>query len=268
MWYKNPMTNDEADKCLMNCIDPPALTELDLAIYLDGEADAAVIHHIAACPACRANATTLAAAQLTLFDQLYRSNCPTPEDLRDYQIGLLSRADRSNVALHLARCPHCTRELFLLTDFLNQSVPVASTPNLFDQIKFLVATLMSAPSSSAPALAGQRGDESGLLLYQADDIQIGVEVVTDPESGQQQLHGVVTSAALDDLLVHLWRNGVLIATAPVDPLLGDFHFTNLPTISATTPATTPATGDQQEAYELIISAQQVKLHVPRLPFGH
>ncbi len=243
----------------MNCIDPPALTELDLAIYLDGEADATIAHHVAACPACRATAVTLATQQLTLFDQLYRSSCPTPEELRDYQRGLLERADRSNLALHLARCPHCTRELFILQAFMAQASPVAQAApatNLLEQIKFLVATLTGAPNT--PALAGQRGDDPTLLLYQAEEIQIGLEVVADPASGQKQLHGVVTSAALDDLLVHLWRNGVLIATAPVDPLLGDFHFTNLP-VAATAEA-------QEDTYELIISAQQLKLHVPQLPF--
>ena len=102
----------------MNCTAPPALAAVDLAIYLDGEADAAVVQHIATCPACRANATTLAEQQLTLFDQLYRSNCPTPEELRDDQVGLLDRADRSNLALHLARCPHCTRERFMLQAFM------------------------------------------------------------------------------------------------------------------------------------------------------
>jgi hypothetical protein len=48
----------------------------------------------------------------------------------------------------------------------------------------------------------------------------------------------------------------LIASAPVDPLLGDFHLTNL-----ALPAD-PATAAQTE---LLISAQQVKVRVPALP---
>jgi len=255
----------------MNCIDPPALTELDLALYLDGEADAVVAHHMATCPACRANATTLATAQRKLFGQLYRSSCPTPEELRDYQVGFLNRADRSNLALHVARCPHCTRELFLLQAFLNQPAlatppvtPLSATLNLLDQVKFFVATLVGTPGSPTPALAGQRGTSQRssdpiTLLYEAEDIQIGLEVVADPASGQQQLHGVVTSPLLENLLVHLWHNGQLIATASVDPLLGDFHFVNLP-ITATAPA-------PSDTYELIISAPQTKLHVPRLPLS-
>ncbi len=248
----------------MNCIDPPALTELDLAVYLDGEADPAVALHIATCPACRANATFLAQKQLTLFDWLYRSNCPMPEELRDYQRGLLGRADRSNLALHLARCPHCTRELFMLQAFMAQSPLMAqpSAPNLVEQIKFLVAKLVNAPNPLMPTLAGQRGAEPSLLLYEADDIQVGLEMIDDPESGQKQLHGIVTSALLDDLFVHLWHNGRLIATAPVDPLLGDFHFVNLPVADRSAAATA-----ETAVYELIVSAQQVKLHVPHLPLA-
>ncbi len=256
--------NDKLGKRLMNCTAPPALTELDLSVYLDGEADAAVAQHIATCPACRANATTLAEQQLTLFDQLYRSNCPTPEELRDDQVGLLDRADRSNLALHLARCPHCTRELFMLQEFMAEAAPAlqpAPVSHLLDQIKFLVATLVGAPNSSVSALAGQRGAEPTLLVYAADEIQIGLEVADDPESGQKQLHGVVTSAMLDDLFVHLWRNGVLIATAPVDPLLGDFHFVNLPVANRFGLSTSERGVDE---YELIISTQQIKLRVPQL----
>ena len=50
----------------------------------------------------------------------------------------------------------------------------------------------------------------------------------------------------DDLLVHLWHNGRLIATVPVDPLLGDFHFVNLP-FAARAGASTSETANETEA---------------------
>ncbi|MEZ4615038.1 MAG: hypothetical protein R2867_05920 [Caldilineaceae bacterium] len=245
----------------MNCIDPPALTELELAMYLDDESDAAVAAHVAACPACHASAVDLAQRQGVLTNLLYRSNCPTPEELRDYQFGLLNRADGSNLALHLARCPHCTRELFVLQEFMADQT--ATAVQLPAPLEFLVATLTNVASTFASGLvpAGQRGAEPTVLLYQAGDLQIGLEVSVDRENGQRQLHGLITDLssadALAGLMVHLWRNGHLIATATVDPLLGDFHFANLPLTSQS--------ADQLDAYELIVSAQQTKLRVPQLP---
>ncbi|MCB0063393.1 MAG: hypothetical protein KDE19_14830 [Caldilineaceae bacterium] len=243
----------------MTCITPPALTDLDLAMYLEGDADATVAHHIATCPACRDKATAFAQQQAALQAQLYRSTCPTPDELRDYQMNLLNRADAGNVALHLARCPHCTRELFVLKEYLGD-IP-ATVPHFVDQLKLLVARLLSAPAPSTSALlpTGQRGGESNLLLYQAGEFQIGLEVMDDRTSGHKQLHGVITGGDGENLLVHLWRNNVLIATAVVDPLLGDFHFTQLP-LSA-------ATGEEPALYELIVSAQETKVRVPALHLG-
>ena len=66
------------------------------------------------------------------------------------------------------------------------SVQLAPVSHLLDQIKFLVAKLTVSQPVCMPTLAGQRGAEPSLLLYQADDIQIGLEVVDDPESRQKQ----------------------------------------------------------------------------------
>lgn len=239
----------------MNCIDPPALSALDLAIYLDGEADAATVHHIAACPSCRAKAVAQAQQQNQLADLLYRSHCPTPEELRDYAMGLLNRTDHSNVALHLARCPYCTRELFVLNDFLAAE---AVTPHPLAQLVFHVATLLNGAvtNGATPLLAGQRGAEPALRLYQAGAYQIGLELVEDITTGQKHLQGIITGGELDNLLVHLWHNDQLVATVPVDPLLGDFQILNVPTLANDS--------DLESSFELIVSAPQVKVRIPAL----
>ena len=232
----------------MNCTAPPALTEIELAMYLAGDAEPAVNQHLVACPACRTQATVLAQQEQGLINQLYRSNCPTPAELRDYHLHLSTRADSSNVGLHLARCPHCTRELFDLATFLTPTT-VSAPATLADQVRLLVAALVDL-GGGLPALLGARGDEPTLQLYQVGDVQIGLEIVADPSSGRQQLNGMITGDDLTNLLVHLWRGDQLLTTAAVDPLLGDFHFTNLP-------ADQPAV-----EYELIISAQQTKIRLP------
>lgn len=227
----------------LTCTVPPPLTDVELAMYLDGEAELGVEQHVAQCAACRDAATGLARQQAELAARLYRSACPTPDELRDYQMGLLTRTDASNIGLHLARCPHCTHELFVLDEFLGDPLP---TPTLREQIRRLVASL--APGLSTGALAGQRGAHEPLLVYTAEGLQIGIEIEENLETGMRSIKGLITSGDLDNLLVHLWRDGQLVATALVDSLLGDFQFTNVE----------PAT------YELIISAQQTKFRIPQV----
>jgi len=248
----------------MNCIDPPALTTIDLASYLDGEADVAIVHHIAACPACRATAIAQAQQQNQLSALFYRSTCPTPEEIRDYRLGLLNRADESNVALHVAHCPHCTRELLVLHEFLAaQTLP---TVNPLQQFILHIAKLLpaTAPNVANPLLAGQRGNDSTLHFYQADEFQIGFNVIKDPGTGQRALHGMIAGGDLDNLLVHLWCNGQLLATVAVDPLLGDFQIPELSKLLDKSEDSKIERTEENRVFAVIVSAPQVKVYIPAL----
>lgn len=254
----------------MNCTDPPALTDLELAMYVDGEATAATIAHLAHCPSCRERAAALAQQQVDQQTLLFRSTCPTPAELRDYQLGLLARADQSTIALHLARCPHCTHELFVLETFLLPQTEPDTAP-WYTPITLLVAELIQQVQAlgTGAQLAGQRGATAPLQLFQSGEVQVGITIEEEPTSGTYTINGLIANgqALLTDnmmdnemdsgaqsqqLLAHLWRDNMLIATTMVDSLLGDFRFANI----------SPAAPDV--AYEVIISAEQTKLRLPNL----
>ncbi len=107
----------------MTCVSPPQPAEGDLLAYLDGEADDQVIAHLERCPHCRERARCLAHLQDRLMAQLYRFDCPSPEALGEYYLGVLSGDEAATVAWHLAECPRCAGEMAQLEGYLADLAP-------------------------------------------------------------------------------------------------------------------------------------------------
>ena len=101
----------------------------------------------------------------------YRLSCPEPETLSDYHLRRLSPGERLVVARHLRDCPHCARELEMYAS------PDEEPEGALDQLRGLISrVLWATPSTSgwlAPAL---RGDPYAQRLYQAEGVQIALEV--------------------------------------------------------------------------------------------
>lgn len=235
----------------MTCISPPALSNEQIAMFLDGEANTQVAAHLEHCPYCHERADDMARAHDELRTYLYRITCPSPETLRDYHFDFLSPIQISDVTQHLARCPHCTRELAILNDYLGEIVPSALT-RAVEKVKVLVAQLIGGglPPLS-PAFSGVRGAGEEPYMYQADDVQISLEVQADNErAGRKVVTGLIFGVVSDRLQVHLWQSDQLLATAPVDDV-GSFVFSHL----------IPG------HYELILSGQQMKILIPELQVG-
>lgn len=235
----------------MACVSPPELDDKALLAYIDGEADPEVVAHLERCPHCRDRAQHLARLQDRLTGQLYRSTCPSPAELGEYHLGLLPSDQAADVASHLAECPHCTREIAQLKDYLSELKPDLEF-SLLERIRVLVARLLRARrengSSKEPAYAGLRGKAEGPYLYQADDIQIAVEIQDDIERpGRKVLLGLVTDTDLQELEAHLWQADRWVETAPVDEL-GTFVIPNI------------APGN----YELTLSGPEVEIHIQGL----
>lgn len=246
----------------MTCRRPPELASTELLAYLDGEADRQVRAHVEACPHCRQRAVDLAQWQGELTARLYRFACPTPLELGEYHLGTLARDRSQAIAGHLAGCPHCTRELVDLEDYLHQVAPSLEPARLElikEQIRVIVARLVSgagAPGpltgpSLAPAFAGLRGAEEGPYLYEAGEIQIAVEVQDDTtRPGGKAILGLVMGAEPIGGLALLWQAEQQVAEAPVDEL-GNFVIPDL----------------DPGSYQLILSSPQVEVHIHDLQVG-
>lgn len=211
----------------MKCISPPALEDSQLLAYLDGEADE-VEDHLAQCRYCSQRAGALDQVQKKLIARLYRVDCPPPEALGEYQLGMLATEQRVSVARHLMSCPHCRQELEQLKNYLSELAPAAPTSPL-EQVKVLVARLVGQGEAGetaagspefAAAYAALRGGSEGPITMEAD----GVLIVLDPEPGREGSVTIQGQVAADDqerwtgAQVEAHQEGEVRMTTTVDDL--------------------------------------------------
>jgi hypothetical protein len=188
---------------------------------------------------------------------LYRMNCPDSIELGEYYLGGGLDERAVFMAQHLAECPHCAREVAQLESYLAELAPTLESSPLAQikaRVRVLVAHLTGGGLESGPALAysGLRGEEEEPYVYQADEVQVVVEVSEDADHPDRKtILGLVTG--LDDpqrLQVFLWRAERRLAKIPVDEL-GNFVIPNL----------------VPDNYELILSGPEVEIHIQDLQIG-
>jgi hypothetical protein len=246
----------------MTCVSPPELSDRELLAYIDGEADHQVVAHLERCPHCRQKSHHLARLQDCLTAQLYRITCPSAVELGEYHLGTLPHDQAAAVARHLAECPHCTREVAQLRDYLTELAPaleLSPLERVKEQVRVLVARLVNGGLEAgllgqpalAPAYAGVRGEEGEPYLYQADDVQIAIEVQDDAERPDRKvILGLVMGTEPDKVKAHLWQADQRVAVAPVDEL-GNFVIPDL----------------VAGRYELILSGPEIEIHIQDLQVG-
>lgn len=183
-----------------------------------------------------------------LKQKLYRVFCPDALELSEYASGKLKRARIQEIRRHLKQCPHCTRELSLLKEFIaSVSEDLQQQKSGFvNPINVWIAQLISpSPFSGAAPAMGMRGAEQNVLQYQAGDAQISLEIQDDlDQAGAWAIIGLVSGVLTTVMRAYLWQDGRLVAETPIDEL-GNIAFSGL------------APG----AYDLIIGAEAVEIHV-------
>jgi len=211
----------------MNCISPPELEDGRLLAYLDGEADQQTRFHLERCEYCREKAKALGRFQDNLTSRLYRITCPTSLELGEFHLRLLADPQMLLVAQHVRECPHCTREIAQLKEFLSDLMPT-SGENLLGKVKVLIAQLIAGQPgepSSTPAFAALRGEAKGPLVFEADGIVITLDVQSRT-NGQISILGQVAADDQDSwtgAVVELRQADALPITASLDDL-GAFRF--------------------------------------------
>lgn len=63
-----------------------------------------------------------------LLSRLFRSQCPTTEELIAFQQGLAPSDQRLRIGEHLCTCPHCAREFRMVEAMLVTSAVAVLTP--------------------------------------------------------------------------------------------------------------------------------------------
>lgn len=236
----------------MNTKDPqPKFSDQILLAYLDGEVESETAIQIEASSADLQRARELAGLQNILTVRLYRVDCPDSVELGEYHMGLLDRARSRVVQQHVRECPHCTRELEQISQFLAAEQPKPAESPL-DRVRILVGRLISQldeatrPPGLAPALA-VRGGEKQVIVYEAGETQITLDLREGEETGQKSLLGLVTGLDALGFSVELLSNGKQIALGEVDEL-GNFELKGFP----------------PSEYVLLIRGPDLEIHFPNL----
>ncbi len=244
----------------MSCLRTTQLTESELLMALDGEADPEVTMHIADCPDCRFRAGQLQKLQNGLTSRLFRAACPSSMDVGEYQLGLLPAAQALAIEKHLAECAFCSNERAVLAGFLVEAGPTTKTDLLApvkETVRILVARLTTGFSGGllgqpnlAPAMAGLRGAEDGPLMYEAEEIQVMAEVMDDASHpGRKSILGLLTGIyQAHGFRAYLWQAATHRATVAVNDL-GNFTIDNL------------IPGD----YSLVLSGPDMEIHLDYVP---
>lgn len=242
----------------MACVRSSKLRDGELLAYLAGDADATMTSHLARCKECQQRAATLAAQEQQLTTSLYRKDCPSSLQVGEYHLGLLSAAESRAIAAHLRRCPLCTDEVVMLTNYLADVAPTLDhtpAPSLLARTRTMVARLVDgiSPQGSlgtlTPALAGLRGEAGDHLVFEADGVQVIIDVQEDSEHPAQRIILGLLLGLPDPQTVtaHLWHNDRPVATTTVDEL-GNFVI----------PTLTPG------LYDLILSSDKTEVHIQAL----
>jgi anti-sigma factor RsiW len=210
----------------MECGLPPPITEDQISALIDGFADSNVQQHIAQCAACAVRVRQAQMLEDVLKVRLNRWDCPTPQRLGEYVLGLISgRTEERTIRLHLEECVGCKAEVedlngFLVSDSASLAAvhkhpqPAASQPAPQRRSSFgqILATIV--PRTAALAV---RGGASGPIMAEAEGTTVVLDVQPASE-GQVTILGQVIADDYDSwtgALVELRKDGVIQATSTV-----------------------------------------------------
>ncbi len=207
----------------MNCLFPPELTDQQIMAYLDHpETNQETASHLEQCPHCQEKAKTLELFQKRMRTRLYRSTCPSSEELGEYYLRMAPATQRLVIGQHLRECPLCTSEINTLTEYLQEA---SAKPGPVKSIKTIFARLVGGAAGSLPAFPALRGQAKDLPIFEAEGIVITIDIQTDP-TGQVSLLGQVAADDQDQwtgATVELNQAYVTSLTTTLDDL-GAFTF--------------------------------------------
>lgn len=214
----------------MTCISPPEPEDWLLTAFLDDEADQDLTLHLQECSHCRERVEALAREQNLLTSRLFRISCPSATELGEYHLRMLTAPQMLMVSQHLRECPHCTKEISQLEEFLSDLGP-GPERGVLGMAQVLIARLVSGGKASGatgePAYA-LRGEGQGPMTFEVGGILIVIDF-QQASDGKLNLLGQVATDQQDDwtdATVELWQGDQLQRETTVDDL-GTFRFEDL-----------------------------------------
>lgn len=182
---------------------------------------------------------------------------PSFVELGEYAMQTLPPDRAQEIARYLADHPEVQNELTTLQEELEAfestlpppAIESSSQFNLFDQVRDLIGQIKLPDRSLVTSFARGEADNDEPLVYEADGIEITVDIEPDDE-GSYTLIGSVSEMKYHNMKVYLYRNDQLIATHDIDEW-GDFYVPNL----------------SPETYVIILEVPAFTFCIPELRIG-
>jgi hypothetical protein len=182
---------------MMDCMDSIAPNDEELLRFaLDGEAlSEEVQNHLEHCETCKQRLASYRQANTFLLSHLYRSECPTGEELSMYcaAYDFLPQERRIWIANHILDCPLCAAEAEETRKFLRvQDIPLvapAFSPRAI--VRRLFATRVPRPQAQF-VVRGEAPEATWPRQYKAESIDLSLHL-SRASNGEFMLLGILTS---------------------------------------------------------------------------
>jgi hypothetical protein len=203
---------------MMDCFNSIAPTDEELISFALDDEPLTVEgnNHLRQCETCQKRLARYKQTNDYLVSHLYRSQCPSGQEISLYCADLVSGEDRIRIANHVLDCPLCAQEVkdsraFLRTLDLELAEP-AFSPRAFlrpvfatrifnKQLQFAVRGESKASESSWPR------------QYKAETVDLSLHL-SFTSKGERMLLGIITSADPDENVEMFEGIAVELYTAP------------------------------------------------------
>src|SRR5438034_10160097 len=178
----------------MDCLNSMAPTDEELISFaLDGEAlPEGANNHLQQCETCKQRLAAYKQANVYLLSHLYRSQCPSGEQLSLYCADLLLADERMSIASHVKDCPLCATEVEQSRSFLRMDIKF---PASSFSLRALLHPIFATPVIRTQPQFAVRGDASEAVWprqYKAESVYLTLHLSLT-SSGEHMLLGIMTS---------------------------------------------------------------------------
>jgi hypothetical protein len=182
-------------KSAMDCLNSIAPTDEQLlGSALDGDTlPEAARNHLEQCPTCQQRLARYEQAYAYLLSRLYRSSCPSGEQLSLYCAGFLPDDERISIANHVLDCPLCAAEVAETRSFLQEQDIDLPAPSLSPRAfaRRIFATRVRRPQLQF-AVRGYVSEVIWPRQYKAESFDLSLHL-SRAISGKHLLLGILTS---------------------------------------------------------------------------
>lgn len=203
----------------MDCLNSIAPTDEELISFaIDGEAlPENASNHLQQCETCKQRLAACKQVNTYLLSHLYRSQCPSGEQLSLYCADLLPAGERMSIASHVQDCPLCAAEVEQSRSFLRMDVEL---PASSFSLRALLHPIFATRVLNAQPQFAVRGDASAAAWprqYKAASVDLTLHLSLT-SSGEHMLLGIMTSTDPDESVDAFEGVPVELYTVPGPPV--------------------------------------------------